>query len=153
MEFVSEEIIDQAVGLLEEEDYADQIVRLQQDQPHILAWLYSEDFDAFTRSEREYLLYLVLVIYRSIELVRGAIPPCDSEQISEAEEANWEALGETSQKGFHERLDVFFDHTDQEDLLAYAEDALSDFEDGIITKEGREALFVVLKTAVDLWAV
>ena len=52
-----------------------------------------------------------------------------------------------------DRMTVFFDDSDQEDLLAFVEDALvEDDEDSVVTKEGREPIFVALKTVIDIIA-
>ena len=56
-------------------------------------------------------------------------------------------------KSLSEKLDVFFDEYEQEELLALAEEAILEDEDdpeGIVTKEGRELIFVALKTVIDV---
>ena len=54
-------------------------------------------------------------------------------------------------KKFRERLDVFFQDYFQEDLLAFVEDSLSEEEEEMVTKIGREPMFVALKTIIDCW--
>jgi len=71
------------------------------------------------------------------------------EALSIAEETNWGKMQEVSAKKFRERLDVFFSSTSQEDLLAFIEDALLDEEEGILSKEGREPIFIILKSIID----
>lgn len=150
--FISEEIIDQiSVRLEEESRYEAAVAALQEEQPIVTGWLFSESFDLFTQPEREYLLYLVLVLFQSIKEVEPELAQPDEDLLSQLEEDNWKQLGTENTHAFHERLDTFFEQTSQEDLLAFAEDALSDFEDEFVTKEGREALFVVLKTIIDGW--
>ncbi|MFT5382917.1 MAG: hypothetical protein ACI81W_000313, partial [Saprospiraceae bacterium] len=62
----------------------------------------------------------------------------------------WEKLSENQSKGFRDKLDVFFENTSQEDLLAFVEDALvQDEEDDMISPEGREYVFITLKTIID----
>ena len=46
-------------------------------------------------------------------------------------------------------MDVFFENYQQEDLLAFVEDSLIDDEDEIVTKVGREPMFVALKSIID----
>ncbi len=152
MKFISEKEIEAAAEALEKEDqYEKAVESLQQEQPEIMGWLFSDSLDLLTQSEREYLLYLILVIFRAVRIGQPDLPRPDEEMLSLVEEKNWTTLGNAKANTFHERLDLFFEHTDQEDLLAFAEDALSDLEDEWITKEGREALFIVLKTVIDCW--
>jgi hypothetical protein len=56
-------------------------------------------------------------------------------------------------KQFSDRLNPFFEGYPQEDLLAFAEEAVTEDEgepDGIIGKEAREPIFVALKTMIDV---
>ncbi len=69
--------------------------------------------------------------------------------IETAEDKNWEMLKDASGKHFRERLDVFFDAYPQEDLLAFAEDALVHDEEEMVSSEGREYVFIALKTIID----
>ncbi len=130
----------------------DLLLHWQQEQPVLLAFLTSENLEALSRQEQEYLLFLAMVIYLAAGEGRDGLPAIDAEALSAAEEQNWELLGQSTKRGFHERLDPFFEHTSQEDLLAFLEDALSDEEDGWSTREGREAMFVSLKSVVDCLA-
>jgi hypothetical protein len=73
----------------------------------------------------------------------------DSDELSVAEEKNWELLESITAKRFRDRLDVFFKDNKQTDLLAFVEDMLLDEEDELLTKEGREPMFVILKSIID----
>ncbi|RMG77240.1 MAG: hypothetical protein D6714_20090 [Bacteroidetes bacterium] len=152
MQFISETIIEQvaeAVGRLNGETEP-LVAELKQKEPAILAYLTSDGFGILTNPERDYLLYLALVLWRSVEAVAPAKRPVTQDEIGEAEEANWSAFNENIGKKFRDRLDVFFEQTQQEDLLAFIEDALiADEEDEILTKEGREPVFIALKTILD----
>lgn len=151
--FVSEQIIDDVAEELgaSEAEFQMTLQELEQHQSVLLAYLFSDNFSLFTDKEREFLLFLIIVVYESIKRVNGMPKVIDEEQISQTEEHNWTRLQGVKGKGFHERLDVLFQDTPQEDLLAFAEDALSDIEDGFVTKEGREAIFVTVKSVVDCW--
>ncbi len=126
-------------------------------QPALLPFIAGEESEsAFTQPEREYLIYLLLVIWKAWDTVHGKQPVISPEALSEAEEKNWELLEGTPAKRFRERLDVFFAHSVQEDLLAFLEDMLSEPEDEdaedaelAISREGREPMFVLLKSVVD----
>lgn len=153
MKFVSEDVIDQVAEQLGDSEIAFErtIQDMEQHQPVLLSYLMSENFSLFTDREREFLLFLVIVIYESVKQVNGVPEALEEEQISITEEYNWSLLQGVRGKGFHERLDVFFQNYPQEDLLAFVEDALSDVEDGLVTKEGREAIFIAVKSLIDCW--
>lgn len=151
MTFVKEEIIDlTAAELGSSEDF--QLASLEefrQEQPVFFEYFFSEDFEAFTKTEKEYALFLALVIFKAIKKVRTELPTVSEQFFLETEEANWEKLQNVTARRFKERMDVFFENYTQEDLLAFVEDSLIDDQDTEITKEGREPLFVFLKTIID----
>ena len=154
MKFISESLVEQAAELLNasEESYERAVEEMEEEQPVLLSYFFTEDFQVFTQSEKEYLFYLMLVVWKAVSLGGESIPAITEQQLSQAEDSNWEQMQGVKARGFHERLNVFFDNYPQEDLLAFVEDALSDEEDDdaiLVTKEGREALFVSLKSAID----
>ncbi|MCB9297543.1 MAG: hypothetical protein H6559_31115 [Lewinellaceae bacterium] len=154
MKLISENLIEQAAELLDgpEENYERAIEEMRKKQPVLLSYFFTENFQVFTQGEKEYLFYLMLVIWKAITLNGEAVPPVTEQQLSQAEDDNWERLQGVKARGFHERLNVFFNNYPQEDLLAFVEDALAE-EEGeegeLVTKEGREAIFICLKTAID----
>lgn len=151
--FVSEKIIDAVGEALDKDDaYEKAIEEMADQQPAIVALALSEDFQVFSEEERDFFLYLALIMWKSICKV-GAPAMATPEDIEAAEEVNWAILEQSSGATFHDRLDPFFENPVQEDLLAFIEDAVSeeeDDEDNIITKEGREAMFVSLKSVMDV---
>ncbi len=150
--FVSEDIIEQvAVRMSDsEEEYTQVIEELEAHQPVLLSYLLSENFKLLTQDEQAYLLYLALVIWQSSQIVQRTSFHIETDLIESKEEANWVLLHASKARRFKERLDGFFDNTTQEDLLAFIEDALmEEEEDNFVTKEGKELLFVGLKTVVD----
>jgi hypothetical protein len=155
MEFVSEDIIDAVIdelGDLEDGHYEQLMEEFAEAQPVVFAWLFSEQFDLLTEDEKGYLQYLCLIAWRSITNVNGELPEISEEHIGVAEEKNYELMEASTGKKFRDRLTVFFENTDQEDLLAFAEDAVLEDEDdpeALVTKEGREMVFVAVATLVD----
>lgn len=157
MEFVSENIIDAVIDALE--DYSDEQYEAEMEafsaaQPVLFAWLFSEHFDLLTDDEKGYLQYLALIAWRSIEKVNGVLDAVSEEQIGEAEEANYAVLEASTAKKFRDRLNAFFEGSTQEDLLAFAEEAVLEYEDdpeSLVSKEGKEPIFVALKTLVDVF--
>lgn len=156
MEFVSEKIIDEVALSLEDStgSYEDAVEQLREEQPVILAYLFNEELKIFTQEEKEYMLYLILVIWQAIKTANGDTQPSTSaDAFTTVEEKNWEILQAQKKRSFRDKLDVFFDQYPQEDLLAFVEDALveDEEEESVVTKEGREAVFIILKTVVDCW--
>ena len=155
MEFVSEDIIDAVIdelGDLEDGRYEELMEEFAEAQPVVFAWLFSEQFDLLTEDEKGYLQYLCLIAWRSITNVNGELSEISEEHIGVAEEKNYELMEASTGKKFRDRLTVFFENTDQEDLLAFAEDAVLEDEDdpeALVTKEGREMVFVAVATLVD----
>lgn len=156
MKFVSEKVIDTVIDELEDlsdEQYEQRMETFSEAQPVLFAWLFSEQFDLLNEDEKGYLQYLALIAWLSVVKVNGPAEAVSEEQIGEAEEKNYEVLEASSAKKFRERLDSFFENTPQEDLLAFAEEAVLEDEgepDSLVTKEGREPIFVALKTLVDV---
>ncbi len=148
--FISETIIDQVVEALEEADFEQEITDFTDEYPVLIEYWGAEDFTLLTQDERELMLYLLLVLTKSVEQAQGELPPFSDEALENAEERNWERLETVTSKQFRDRMDVFFDNYPQEDLLAFVEDNLVEDEDSVVTKEGREPIFVALKSVIDV---
>lgn len=152
MKFVSEDILDEIVDRFDDSDaaYEASVDAFHKEQPILFAYLFSEDFEAFTAEEREYMLMLSTIMHQAIVQVNGKRPEVNEKQLGDVEDHNWNLLQDVTTNNFNERLTVFFENYPQEDLLAFVEDALADDEeDPIVTKEAREAMFVTLKTVID----
>jgi hypothetical protein len=149
---VSEQTIDAVVAALETVDFEKCITDLAARQPNLLAYWASDDFDLLTQDEKELMLYILLVLVLAYEKEAGKnLPPLSHKAIENAEEANWACLDTITAKRFRDRMDVFFDNYAQEDLLAFVEDNLVEDDDSIVTKEGREPMFVALKSVIDVF--
>lgn len=151
MQFVNENIIEKAAEKLgsSETVFRESLEKFNKTQPEILAYFFSEDTHAFTNPEREWMLFLLLVILEATEPFFEEYGITE-ELVLATEEENWELLQSSKGKTFRERSDVFFEKYPQEDLLAFVEDSVTDDEDGNISKEGREPLFIMLKTIIDV---
>lgn len=156
MKFVSESVIDALLEQLEKspDSAEDMFMELSDRQPALAPFVLSNNEGSFDEEEESFLLYLLMIIWKSHEQVNGPQPVITSEELEAAEESNWELLEQlpASTKKFRERLDVLFSSCPQEDLLAFVEDALLEDEEGDslpITREGREPIFVLMKTVID----
>lgn len=155
MKFINEEQIDLASEQLEtsEQAFVHSLEDLRQHQPIVFSFLLSENLEALTIPERDYMFYLLAILWQA---VRDELPPgktITEEALGEAEEQNWTLLQASKSKRFRERLDPFFEDYPQEDLLAFLEDALIDEEEGLLTREGREPIFISLKSILDCWVL
>lgn len=155
--FVSENSIDAVIDTLDalsDDQYERLMQQFAAEQPVLVAYLFSEEnFQLLTEDERGYLQYLALIVWMANTNVNGPAEPVTKDRIGQAEEKNYELLDSGAAKPFRKRLDVFFENTTQEDLLALAEEAVLEDEDeseGLVTKEGRETVFVAVKTVIDV---
>ncbi|MEN0005796.1 MAG: hypothetical protein AAF798_16730 [Bacteroidota bacterium] len=155
MEFVSEDIIEQSSTKLEADElaYANAVEDFKTIQPIVFTYLFAEGFELLTAEEEALLRFMALVIW---DAVNEQHPThqwriITEEQIGKAEEQNWEIFN--AQKGsFRKKLDIFFEDTPQEDLLAFVEDALAEDEEEeevLLTLEARATIFISLKTLID----
>ena len=150
---IKEDTINRILDRLEsgKEDYQQEIQDFAESQPYLVDYLTHEDTEAFSHAEQELLLFGALVIYQSVADQQFEPATVPSVAITEAEEKNYELVGEG--KGvFRERITPLFEASGEEELLAFAEDMLTDDEGGNVSKEGREPLFITLKTVVDVLA-
>jgi hypothetical protein len=157
MKPIPSEAIDKAIEQLEQLDdqgYEARVVAFSEAQPVLFAWLQSDSFSLLTEDERGYLEYLSLIIWHSTNQNAPAGAPIDEDTIGEAEEHNYGLMESGAGKPFRDRLDPLFESYAQEDLLAFAEEALLEDEgeadSQLVTPEGREVLFVALKTTIDV---
>ena len=153
MKFISEKIIDRVAEEIggSEEAFKEATIDLSMEQPNIAAYIFSDNFDLFTVAEKQYFLFLVLVVFKSIKGELESLPRTTAEDLGKFEEKNWQLINEVTSKQFRDRLNVFFDNTPQEDLLAFVEDSLLEEEEELVTKVGREPMFIALKSIIDSW--
>ncbi len=157
MKFVSEKIIDSIIDLLDslsDEQTERHMEQFADEQPVLVAYLFNDDnFHLLTDDEQGFLQYLALIVWMANQKVNGPVETVSEDAIGEAEEKNYEMLEASTAKNFRDRLNAFFENTPQEDLLAFAEEAVLEDEDNplaLVTKEGREPIFVAVKTVIDV---
>ena len=153
MQMIPESIIDELVLELEENPATLQegFQIFDEEQPALLAYLLSESFEILTKDERDLMLYMAVVIFLAFKRSGNSIPTINEEAIGQTEERNWELMISSKASKFRDRLTPFFENYPQEDLLAFVEDALTiDEEEELVTKEGREPIFVGLRSIIDV---
>lgn len=146
---IKEATIETQIEALENGDFTADLKEFATAQPHLMDYLTHEDNGAFTEAEQQLLFFAGLVIYRSIKAERGELTMTEGPRIAELEENNFNVLQEQNAKQFRERITVFFERSKEEELLAFIEDILLDEETEEVTPEGREPLFITLKTCMD----
>lgn len=133
----------------EEELYEMLLKNFSEDQPFLMAYLMSEGFEVLSETEKSLLFYMAMVIYESFKMESNEIPEVDLEIISDIDEKNWTQVDERKFKTMKEIADYFFEDYEQEDLLAFVEDALEEDDEETLTHIGRNVLFVSMKTFID----
>ncbi len=154
MKVVTDKTIDQIIEMLETNETAfdKALDKASDEQPMIFAYLTSESFDLLTEEEKGYLLYIGLIIYLAYKKTNPNLQDVSEELIGDAEEVNYELLEQAKGNTPSERYDIFFDGYAQEELLALAEEAVLEEDEGditMVTKEGADTIFVALKTVID----
>ena len=148
--FISETVIDDIVANLEMANFEQEVELFTEKYPVLIEYWGAEDFVLLTDDEKELMLYLMLILSKAAEQALGKVPPLSNEALENAEERNWERLDGVTAKRFRDRMDIFFENYEQEDMLAFVEDNLVEDEDSTVTKEGREPIFVALKSVIDI---
>lgn len=157
MKFVSEKLIDAVIDELDtlnEDQYEEKMEAFATAQPVVVAYLFNdENLHLLTEDEQGFLQYLSLISWVAIEKENGSTEPVSEEMIGESEERNFEIIEASTGKNFRDRLTPFFKGYEQEDLLAFIEEAVLEDEndpEALVTKEGRESLFIAAKTVIDV---
>lgn len=145
------QLVDEVVAAYSNDTHQQEVViALEEKQPILLSYLFSENLEVFTQQEREYMLFLLSVVWESVYKVWGDQAEVTEDKLAKAEEHNWDLLKDVKARQFRERLNVFFaDQPAEEELLAFVEDAILDDEESPVTGEAREHLFVTLKSMID----
>ncbi|TXF90005.1 hypothetical protein FUA23_08620 [Neolewinella aurantiaca] len=147
---IQEATIERILARLESgtDDFNVEIQDFAEAQPNLAAYLTNEDSETLNEDERTLLLFGAIVIYQSVmdeRIVRDVI---SEEIIGQLEEDNYALM--PAKGAFRDRLTPFFEESEEEELLAFAEDLIvAEADEDGITKEAREPMFIALKTVID----
>ena len=149
---IPEKLIDNVLESMERSDFDSDLLQFKLNYPTLYAYLLNDQFELLTEDEFQLLLFNAMVIVRCFSET-GISAQLQEEEIEACESENWRMLDAAAPAGFSEKLDVFFESSRQEDLLAFIEDSLVEDEDREIpiSSVAREILFVSLKTIVDVF--
>lgn len=150
MTIIEEKTIEESIELLSDKDMYHQFFEETVTQNSgLVAYLSAEGFDILTEEEKDLMWYCTLVLLQSWKKITGDFPAISNNDIEDAEEANYDVVGEKQIK-FKEVADLLFEGYEQEDLLAFVEDTLAPDEEDFITPVGRKVMFISLKTIIDV---
>lgn len=151
--FISEEAIDKVLlfyETLEDETYYEKIYdRLQTEQPNLSGYLFSEASEVLTQDEHDYMMSLAIIIFQCVIDSGAEFDIVEADEIETFDEQNWEVMENSKADRFKDKITPFFEDYPQEELLVFVEESVLDDEESVVTKVGREPLFVMLKTVVD----
>ncbi len=147
---ISFEAIDHIIDLAEANTnylprVADELVTRN---PHLLAYLFQDEFKVFTENERSYLQFIALVIYQIIYEDKSLRQVIDPEEIIKVEEKNWKIAEEV--KDYDQVYETYAKDTTQPNILTFIHEAIHAEDNSEILPESRNLLLAVLKTWLDL---
>lgn len=141
---IKESTIDQEIELVSNK-VDENILDFVSEEKSFSGYLLGEDFHLLTEVEKETMLFIHLVIYRSI-LSEGKEKEFDPEKFQATEDKNWEHFNEKG-RSWKEKMDLMFEGYKEEELLAFTEDMLNDES---ITDLARELIFITAKSYIDV---
>lgn len=152
MNIITEEHIENLIDRLEvdEELFLKYRQNLIDNEPALAGFLAQESFDILNDDEYDLLWFVITLIYTVFTEKNNLKKPLEAEVIDEIEEVNWELLNQKEKASFSERLDAFFEETEQEDLMAFLEDCIVPDEEVDITPVGRELIFIAGATLINV---
>jgi hypothetical protein len=142
-----EEVLESFVN--DREEYEEALSDLMDQQPPLLAFLAQESNDVLTEEEKDVLWYIILIIITSTRRFGIPVGELSHTDLGNNEESNWEILQEQPKGSFREKITLFFEDYEQEDLLAFVEDTLELEEESPVTSVGRDVIFISAKTVID----
>lgn len=114
------------------------------EEKQFTGYLLGEDFHLLTETEKETMLFIHLVIFRSMRTEEKGIE-FDASFFQELEDKNWESFNEKG-KSWSDKMDHIFKSYPEEELLAFAEDMLNDES---ISDLAKELIFITAKTYIE----
>lgn len=148
---ISEKTIDECIEELANSD-TDFIQALADDQPILSGYLASEDMEAFTKEEVEYIYYITVLCWMAFNKTYEDSIEIDENFLSEKDEQNWNRVEALRPANLKNLVDRWIPDYPEPEILYYLEDALTLDEedpDHPVTKAGQIPMFVTLLTVVD----
>lgn len=134
---------------LENADFEGELKLLSHTHKMLHSYLMNEQLEMLNEDEYKILWFDGMVIIKCFEEARGYQIEDDEKMIENLESKGWAMLENSKPAGFREKLDVFFENTRQEDLLAFVEDSLADDDEMTISSAAKEIIFITLYTLIE----
>lgn len=146
---ILENKIEEQSQSLENADFEGELKLLSHSQKMLHSYLMNEQLEMLSEDEYKILWFDAMVIIKCFEEVNGQHTENDPKLIETIESKGWAMLENSKPAGFREKLDVFFENSSQEDLLAFVEDSISDDDEMVISSAAKEIIFVTLYTLIE----
>ena len=159
MNKIAPELIDEiAISLnqLEHSEFEQLIKTLGEEQPAVLNYILSEDFEALGEEEHQLLIVDTIMIWKIIaQTINHSILP-DDETIDNYQFENWrlaENLSTTKGQIFEDYVEPLIADYPQDELLYFVIDTFSAHEEdhSAMNKESKLSIFIALKSLCDTW--
>lgn len=149
---IKEQHINAVLDMIEEDDFDMDaaLSKIDESLPTVLSYSLSDNFSLLTEEEKDYFEYLVVTILITLLNNVESVKDISTDKIEATEEKIWETMELNKSKNFNDQLNVFFEETEEEDLLAFIEDGLTPEENDFVSSAGRELMFVGLATMVEV---
>lgn len=147
MKFISEQIIDGVVEALNPDQFDDYLEDFGLNQEDYIRFIATENFKLLSEKEYDILIFLSIVIWKSVLEIDPSLDLIPGEVIETMDEKNWLVYNE--EQHFSKVIDRYFEDYQQEDLLAFVEDTLQKDEESDLSQVGREILFITCKSFID----
>ena len=149
---IKEKHINAVLDLIDQDDFnmEETMQKIDEQIPTILGYSLSDNFSLLTPEEKDYFEYLGMTILIATLNNIESIEDKSEEEIGAVEEKMWGRLEQGKGKKFNEKITVFFEKTQEEDLLAFIEDGLTPEENDFVSVAGRELMFIGLATMVEV---
>lgn len=152
MNIITEDHIEKFIDRMEADE--DLFLKCRQqmidNEPALAAFLTQESMDILNDDEYDLLWFITTLIYTVFTEENKLDKALEAAVLDETEEVNWDLLNEKENAAFSDRLDLFFEETEQEDLMAFLEDCTEPDEDVDITPVGREIIFIAGATLLNV---
>jgi len=152
---IKEQNINAVLDMIEEDDFDMEAAMKKIDNtlPTTLSYILSDNFSLLTDEESDYLEYLVVTILITLLNNIETIEDKSEDEIDAIEEKIWAKMESNKSKNFNDQVNIFFEDTQEEDLMAFIEDGLTPEENDFVSPAGRELMFVGLTTLVEALCV
>ena len=147
---ILEKDIERIASVLEESNFEKELGSFQKNQPMLYSYLLDDQFELLNEDEYLIFWFASMVIVKSFEAKGSIAPISDTLLFEEIESANWALLENSKPLAFNNKIDVFFEKTNHEDLLAFVEDRLADDDEMQVGSAAREIIFISLVSIIDL---